>query len=98
MVKAIQHLGSWSLAGEARYVDARQATSTATGTAVLTSVPANWTLRASLRREMPHYWVQASVEDLGNSRRQDLVAPEYAPVTWMASDGRALRLVVGFRM
>ena len=98
VVKAIQHLGSWSLAGEARYVDARQATSTATGTAVLTSVPANWTLRASLRREMPHYWVQASVEDLGNSRRQDLVAPEYAPVTWMASDGRALRLVVGFRM
>jgi len=37
------------------------------------------------------------VEDLTDSRRRDLVAPEYTPVTWMAADGRSIRMVVGVR-
>ena len=96
-LKAVQHLGAWSLAGEARYVDGRQALSMATGMPAIAAVPANWTLRASLRRESAGFWCQATVEDLTNSRRRDLVAPEYAPVTWMPADGRAVRIVVGFR-
>ena len=93
--KAIQRLGDWSLAGEARYVDARQSTDPSSGT--VTQVPANWTLRSSLRREWTGAWAQVSVEDLTNSRCRDLVAPEYAPITWMEGDGRALRATVGVR-
>jgi len=92
VLKAVQRLGAWSLAGDARYVDGRQ--SAGTGSAV----PANWTLRASLRWDTARCWAQASVEDLTNSRRRDLVAPEYSPVTWMAADGRALRVVLGVRL
>jgi iron complex outermembrane receptor protein len=94
VAKAVQRFGNWSLAGEARYVDARQA---GTG-AEATRVPAVWTLRASARVDLEHAWVQATLEDLANSRRQDLVGPEYAPVTWMRADGRALRVTLGFRM
>jgi len=93
--KAIQRAGDWSLAGEARYVAGRQSTDPTTG--ILTTVPANWTLRASLRREWGHAWAQVSGEDLGNSRRRDLVAPEYAPITWMEGDGRAVRATLGVR-
>jgi len=93
--KAIQRAGDWSLAGEARYVAGRQNTDPTT--AVLTTVPANWTLRASVRREWRHAWAQVSGEDLTNSRRRDLVAPEYAPITWMAADGRAVRATLGAR-
>ena len=93
--KAIQQAGAWSLAGEARFVDARTNPLTPTGSPAY--VPANWTLRASLRREWSWGWAQASVEDLTNSRRRDLVAPEYAPVTWMAGDGRTARIALGFR-
>jgi outer membrane receptor protein involved in Fe transport len=92
VLKAIQRMGAWSLAGDARYVDGRQAAATGS------SVPANWTLRGSVRYDTERFWGQVSMEDLSNSRRRDLVAPEYAPVTWMAADGRAVRLVLGFRM
>jgi iron complex outermembrane receptor protein len=97
-LRAIQRFSGWSVAGELRYVGARQASFPNASTPGTSTVPANWTLRASLRREMAHGWLQASVEDLGNSRRRDLVAPEYDPVTRMAADGRALRLTLGFRM
>ena len=93
--KAIQRAGDWSVAGEARYVAGRQ--NTDPGTGLTTSVPANWTLRASLRREWGWGWGQASVEDLANSRRRDLVAPEYQPITWMQADGRAVNATLGVR-
>jgi len=94
VLKAIQRAGDWSLAGEARFVGPRQSSDPATG---LTTVPGNWTLRASLRREWTRVWAQASVEDLTNSRRRDLVAAEYAPITWMEGDGRALRATAGVK-
>ena len=94
--RAIQRAGDWTLAGEARYVAGRQNTDPVTG-AVLTTVPANWTLRASLRREWGWGWGQVSLEDLTNSRRRDLVAVEYAPVTWMEGDGRAVNATLGVR-
>ena len=97
VLKAIQRTGAWSFAGDARYVGGRQATGTVSGLPVVATVPANWTLGASVRRDAGRFWCQATVEDLTNSRRRDLVAPEYYPVTWMPSDGRALRVVVGFR-
>jgi outer membrane receptor protein involved in Fe transport len=93
--KAIQHAGNWSLAGEARYVAGRENPDTPTG--IPTRVPANWTLRTSLRRETSWGWGQVSIEDLTNSRRRDLVAPEYQPVTWMAADGRSVRATLGVR-
>jgi hypothetical protein len=93
--KAIQHIGAWSLAGEARYVAPRE--STDPDSLETSRVPANWTLRASARREWAHAWAQVSAEDLAGSRRRDLVAAEYRPVTWMEGDGAALRGTVGFR-
>jgi hypothetical protein len=93
--KAIQHAGDWSVAGEARYVDGRQNTDPTTG--ILTQVPANWTLRASARREWGWGWGQVSLEDLTNSRRRDLVAPEYGLVTWMEGDGRAVNATLGVK-
>ncbi len=93
--KAIQHMGDSSAALEARYVDGRQNTDPTTG--VTTTVPANWTLRASLRQEWAWGWGQASLEDLANSRRRDLVAPEYYPITWMEGDGRAVNVTLGVR-
>ena len=96
MFKAIQRTGPWSLAGEARYVAGRQNTDPATG--ILTTVPGNWTLRASARREWSHAWAQVSLEDLSNSRRRDLVAAEYAPITWMEGDGRAVFATLGVKL
>ena len=97
-LKLVQHVGPWSLAFESRYVANRSASSDSSGIPAQATVPANWTLRTSLRYDRAQFWCQATVEDLTNSRRRDLVAPEYAPVTWMAADGRALRVVLGFRM
>jgi hypothetical protein len=93
--KVIQQEAAWSLAGEARYVGSRQNALTDSG--ITARVPANWTLRASLRRELGWGWAQVSGEDLTNSRRRDLVAPEYSPITSMAGDGRAVRGTVGVR-
>ena len=91
VLRAIQRLGAWSLAGEARYVAGRE------NAAAGTRVPANWTLRASVRREWGWGWAQVSGEDLADGRRQDLVAPEYQPVTWMRGDGPAVRGTLGIR-
>jgi hypothetical protein len=41
--------------------------------------------------------MQATLEDATNSRRVDLVAKDYSPITWMNSDGRAITAQVGFR-
>jgi hypothetical protein len=90
VLRAIHRLGAWSLAGEGRYVAGRD-------NGLGTRVPAAWTLRASVRREWGWGWGQVSGEDLGNSRRRDLVAPEYQPVTWMQGDGRAVRGTLGIR-
>lgn len=95
VAKLVQHLGGLSLAGEARYVDGRQE---GAGTPTVASVPANWTLRGSARWEAAKWWAQVSLEDLANSRRRDLVGPEYAPVTWMEADGRAVRVTLGLKL
>ncbi len=91
LAKVIHRLETWSLAGEARYTSGRENTETGT------QVPANWTLRGSLRRELEFGWAQLTVEDATNSRRRDLVSSEYDPVTWMAGDGRSARLTLGAR-
>ncbi len=62
------------------------------------TVPANWTLRTSARREWGWGWAQVSIEDLTNSRRRDLVAPEYQPITWMEGDGRAVYATLGLKL
>jgi outer membrane receptor protein involved in Fe transport len=93
--KVIQRVNSYSVAGEARYVDARQNPYTLSG--IPAKVPANWTLRTSVRREWSDCWAQFSIEDLTNSRRRDLVAAEYSPATWMEEDGRALRGTFGVK-
>jgi hypothetical protein len=95
VAKGVQHLGDFSLAGEARYVDGREE---GAGTPTVSTVPANWTLRGSARWEAATWWAQVSLEDLTNSRRRDLVGPEYAPVTWMAADGRAVRMTLGLKL
>jgi iron complex outermembrane receptor protein len=96
--KAIHHQDAWSLAGELRYVGGRQqAPDPAVGGDLGTQVPANLTARVSLRYDRWKWWAQATVEDATNSRRVDLVAKDYAPITWMNSDGRALSVQVGFR-
>ena len=62
------------------------------------TVPANWTLRTSARREWGWGWAQVSIEDLTNSHRRDLVAPEYQPITWMEGDGRAVYATLGLKL
>ena len=98
VLKAIHHLEAWSVAGELRYVGGRQqAPNPAVTGDPGTQVPANLTLRASVRYDGWKWWAQATVEDATNSRRQDLVAKDYAPITWMRSDGRTVYTQVGFR-
>jgi hypothetical protein len=41
--------------------------------------------------------VTASLEDLGNARRVDLVALDYDPIQRMAADGRIWRITTGWR-
>jgi len=92
VLKAMHHWGSWSLAGDARYVGSRE------NAATQSAVPGTWTLRASVRGEFSHGWGQLSLEDLTNSRRQDLVGPEYDPITRMMADGRSVRLTLGYKL
>ena len=89
-LKATHHINDWSLAAEARYVDGRE-------TLASTRVPAAWTLRASVRFDLKHGWLQLTGEDLTNSRRRDLVAGEYEPITWMAHDPRSIHATAGFK-
>jgi iron complex outermembrane receptor protein len=96
--KAIHHLDAWSLAGEMRYVGGRQkASDPAIAGDPGTQVPANFTLRASVRYDRWKWWAQATVEDASDGKRRNLVAKDYAPITWMNSDGRAISVQVGFR-
>jgi iron complex outermembrane receptor protein len=83
--------GPWSLTGEARYVSRREDPSRDA------FAPAATTLRTALRWEGRQIWVSASIEDLTNARRVDLVAPDYAPIARMASDGRMGRFSLGYR-
>jgi iron complex outermembrane receptor protein len=97
VLKAIHHLDAWSFAGEVRYEGGRaQAPNPASGD-LGTQVPANFTVRASVRYDRWKWWMQATLEDATNSRRMDLVAKDYSPITWMNSDGRAITAQVGFR-
>lgn len=91
VMKAIHRFQALSLAAEARYVDGYSSRAT------MTSVPANWTLRASARWENRNYWVQVSVEDVTDSQRRNLVGKEFFPITWMEGSGRAVRGTVGCR-
>ena len=96
--KAIHHLDDWSFAGEVRYEGGRaQAPNPAVSGDLGTQVPANFTVRASVRYDRWKWWMQATLEDATNSRRMDLVAKDYSPITWMNSDGRAITAQVGFR-
>jgi hypothetical protein len=96
--KAIHHIDALSLAGEIRYVSGRtRDADPAVPGDLVGQVPANLTLRASVRYDKWKWWLQATVEDATNSRRQDLVAKDYSPITWMNSDGRSLHAQVGFR-
>ena len=98
VVKAIHHHDAWSLAAEARYVGGRDRAPDPSDSADPgTRVPANLTIRASLRYDQWAWWVQATVEDVTDGQRQDLVARDYAPITWMKADGRSFRLQAGFR-
>jgi|GEM_PF-1887375 len=94
VLKAIHRQGAWSFAGEARFVSGRGMEYVP---GVITVAPGNWTLRASVRFESSWGWAQLSGEDLTNSRRVDLVAPEYLPITRMPADGRAAHLTLGLR-
>jgi len=94
VLKAIHRRGAWSFAGEARFVSGREMEPEP---GPIYDVHGNWTLRASIRFEASWGWAQLSGEDLTNSRRVDLVASEYAPITRMRADGRAAHLTLGVR-
>ncbi|MDP1830573.1 MAG: TonB-dependent receptor [Geothrix sp.] len=83
--------GPWSLTGEARHVGRRE------DAALGVVAPAATTLRSALRWEGRQAWVSASMEDLTDARRMDLVALDYAPIARMASDGRTWRITLGWR-
>jgi iron complex outermembrane receptor protein len=83
--------GPWSLTGEARHVGRRE------DTVLGVVAPAATTLRTALRWEGRRAWVTASLEDLGNARRVDLVALDYDPIQRMAADGRIWRITTGWR-
>jgi outer membrane receptor protein involved in Fe transport len=80
----------WSVSGEVRQVGARDS-GPAGG-----RVPASSLWRASLRREWASAWLRLSLEQAG-TRRQDLVASDYAPIQTMTWDGPLLRLTLNFR-
>ena len=90
-LRVTRHWGPWSVTTEARQVSRRE------GYSPGTPIPAATTYRAALRWEGRHAWVTASMEDLTDARRVDLVALEYAPITRMASDGRTWRITLGWR-
>lgn len=80
-------LGPWSLSGEGRYVGPREAERL--------RVPGAFTVRAVVRGDFGRTWGRLVVEDLGNQRRQDLVAREYAPVRAVPTGGRSIRVELG---
>ncbi|MBP1628480.1 MAG: hypothetical protein H6Q00_2955 [Holophagaceae bacterium] len=86
-----RHWKHWNASGEIRYVGPRE------NPELATRVPGSAVCRASLGWEQDHWWVRATLEDIGNAQRQDLVASDYAPITHMASDGRTFRLSAGLR-
>ncbi len=83
--------GPWSVTGEARFVSRRE------NPARNAVAPATTTLRTALRWEDRQVWVSASIEDLTNARRVDLVSADYDPIARMVSDGRTGRISLGWR-
>lgn len=91
-LRATRHWGRFYASGEARYVGPRE------NPPISARVPGSTVLRASLGWEEPRWWLRATLEDIGHTRRKDLVAADYAPITRMASDGRTFRLALGCRL
>jgi outer membrane cobalamin receptor len=91
-LRAICHLGSWSLAGEWREEGPRSQPLTGQ------NLPATSTLRVSVRCAFPHGWAQLTGENVGNTDAKDFVAQDYAPVSEVPVDQRTLRLTLGFRL
>jgi len=81
----------WSASAEIRHLGSRN--NDPAGVAV----PASTRLRASVRRDWTRAWLRLSVEEVGTSRRQDLVASDYDPIQKMPWDGSVFRLTLGFR-
>jgi outer membrane receptor protein involved in Fe transport len=82
----------WSASVEVRHVGSRA------NAPAGVEVPASTLLRASLRKEWSHAWLRLSLEDVGSTRRVDLVAPDYDPIQKMPWDGPVARLTVGLRL
>ncbi len=89
-VRLTRRLEAWSLSGEVRHVGPRSLPGI--------TAPAATTSRLALRRDFGATWGRLTVEDLGQARRRDLVAREYAPVQALPGDGRFLRLELGWRL
>jgi outer membrane receptor protein involved in Fe transport len=82
----------WSASLEVRHVGARS------NAPAGVEVPSSTLWRASLRREWAKTWLRLSLEDVGSSRRQDLVATDYAPILKMPWDGPVLHLTLNIRL
>ena len=89
-LRAIRTLGAWSFAGEWRGVGSRSLEGYG-------RIPFQSTLRASVRWESSSTSVQFTAEDLLDARPHQWVAPEYAPVRRLDSDGRQVRMEIGWR-
>ena len=89
-----RHTGAWTWSSELRQVGSRQG-----GPGVANAPPAT-VLRCAARWQwagptLCGLWARATLEDVGQARRVDLVATDYAPITRMQADGRTLYLTLG---
>jgi outer membrane receptor for ferrienterochelin and colicins len=89
-LRLTRHQGPWSLSGEARFVGSREAQGI--------RAPGALTFRAVVRGDFRRLWTRLVAEDLGDRRREDLVARDYAPVRSVPGGGRAFRLEVGVNL
>jgi len=90
-LRLVRHWRHLNASGEIRYLGPRENRATSA------RVPGSTVGRMSLGWEGERWWLQGTLEDAGNARRQDLVATDYDPITRMPSDGRTLRLSAGWR-
>ena len=92
--RVTRHWGAWTLSSELRQVGSRQ------GAQETADAPPATVLRCAARWQcagptLPGMWARVTVEDVGQARRVDLVATDYAPITRMAADGRTFYLTLG---